>query len=50
MKEHRSKQKLDNSIFIFQVNKMAWKNIKQRSLADDLVQVHSAVEEPDEVN
>ena len=29
---------------------MAWKNIKQRSFADDLVSVHSAVEELDDVH
>lgn len=29
---------------------MAWKNIKQRSFADDLVEVHSAVEELDDVH
>ena len=29
---------------------MAWKNIKQRSFADDLVTIHSAVEELDEVH
>ncbi len=29
---------------------MAWKNIKQRSFADDLVTTHSAVEELDDVH
>ena len=29
---------------------MAWKNIKQRSFADDLVTIHSAVEELDDVH
>ena len=29
---------------------MAWKNIKQQSFADDLVNIHSAVEELDEVH
>ncbi len=29
---------------------MAWKNIKQRSFADELVEVHSAVEELDDVH
>lgn len=29
---------------------MAWKNIKQRSFADDLIEIHSAVEELDDVH
>ena len=29
---------------------MAWKNIKQRSFADDLIELHSAVEELDDVH
>jgi len=29
---------------------MAWKNIKQQSFADDLVVIHSAVEELDDVH
>lgn len=29
---------------------MAWKNIKQRSFADDLIKIHSAVEELDDVH
>jgi len=31
-------------------NKMAWKNLKQRSLADDLMIDHLALEELDDVN
>jgi hypothetical protein len=31
-------------------NKLAWKNLKQRSLADDLMVDHAALEELDDVS
>ncbi len=31
-------------------HKIAWKNIKQRSFADDLIEIHSAFEEFDDMH
>jgi len=38
------------AFFKIEENKMAWKNLKQRSLADDLMVDHAALEELDGVN
>tara|TARA_R110001599_G_scaffold8670_1_gene42518 strand:+ start:5388 stop:5630 length:243 start_codon:yes stop_codon:yes gene_type:complete len=38
------------ALFTIEENKMAWKNSKQRSLADDLMVDHAALEELDGVN
>jgi len=38
------------AFFRIEENKMAWKNLKQRSLADDLMVNHAALEELDDVN
>ena len=38
------------ALFKIEENKMAWKNLKQRSLADDLMVDHAALEELDGVN
>jgi hypothetical protein len=40
----------DNSIFELEENKMAWKNLKQRSLAGDLMVDYAALDELDDVS